>query len=213
MTFGEKLQELRRKAGMSQDALAEKLGVSRQAVSKWERDEAVPETEKVLRIAKLFDVSLDELLLDREQKAEPTHEPRYQQLQNQDDRRNSGARVERFIRRHGYKVGYAMIAAGLVIILVCLCLRGFWMGTVSGMSDSFNSFVTSMGGGFAISGGVDGFTNPLFGGFNQSVQSMTNTAAGWGNVFLLGLIPGIGLAAAGIIIIIKGRKLARETEC
>lgn len=38
MTFGEKLQDLRRKAGMSQDMLAEKLEVSRQAVSKWERE-------------------------------------------------------------------------------------------------------------------------------------------------------------------------------
>lgn len=38
MTFGEKLQDLRRKAGMSQDTLAEKLEVSRQAVSKWERE-------------------------------------------------------------------------------------------------------------------------------------------------------------------------------
>lgn len=38
MTFGEKLQRLRQRAGMSQDALAEKLGVSRQAVSRWERD-------------------------------------------------------------------------------------------------------------------------------------------------------------------------------
>ena len=38
MTFGEKLQDLRRKAGMSQDTLAEKLEVSRKAVSKWERE-------------------------------------------------------------------------------------------------------------------------------------------------------------------------------
>ena len=53
MTFGEKLQDLRRKAGLSQDSLAEKLDVSRQAVSKWERDEAMPETEKLLRIAQL----------------------------------------------------------------------------------------------------------------------------------------------------------------
>ena len=75
MSFGEKLQELRRKAGLSQDALAERLEVSRQAVSKWERDEAVPETEKVVRIAKLFDVSLDELLLD---KAPQPRQPEYQ---------------------------------------------------------------------------------------------------------------------------------------
>ena len=45
MTFGEKLQTLRTRAGLSQDALAEALDVSRQAVSKWERDEAMPEAE------------------------------------------------------------------------------------------------------------------------------------------------------------------------
>ena len=42
MTFGEKLQSLRQRAGMSQDALAERLQVSRQAVSRWERDETMP---------------------------------------------------------------------------------------------------------------------------------------------------------------------------
>ena len=47
MTFGEKLQGLRARAGLSQDALAELLDVSRQAVSKWERNEAMPEAEKV----------------------------------------------------------------------------------------------------------------------------------------------------------------------
>ena len=66
MTFGEKLQDLRRKAGLSQDALAERLEVSRQAVSKWERDETMPETEKVIRVAQLFGVSLDYLLMGKE---------------------------------------------------------------------------------------------------------------------------------------------------
>ena len=57
MTFGEKLQALRQKAGMSQDALAEKLNVSRQAVSRWERDETMPETDKVIALADLFGVT------------------------------------------------------------------------------------------------------------------------------------------------------------
>jgi transcriptional regulator with XRE-family HTH domain len=43
--MGEKIQDLRRRSGISQDALAEQLGVSRQAASKWERDEAVPEAD------------------------------------------------------------------------------------------------------------------------------------------------------------------------
>ena len=47
MTFGEKLQRLRARKGLSQDALAELLDVSRQAVSKWERDETMPEAEKI----------------------------------------------------------------------------------------------------------------------------------------------------------------------
>ena len=49
MTLGEKIQELRRKNAISQDALAERLDVSRQAVSKWERDEATPETDKIVK--------------------------------------------------------------------------------------------------------------------------------------------------------------------
>ena len=56
MTFGEKLQALRQKAGMSQDALAEKLNVSRQAVSRWERDETMPETDKVVALADNLEV-------------------------------------------------------------------------------------------------------------------------------------------------------------
>ena len=67
MTFGEKLQMLRAREGFSQDALAELLDVSRQAVSKWERDEAMPEAEKLVRISDQFSVTIDSLLRpDRE---------------------------------------------------------------------------------------------------------------------------------------------------
>ena len=55
MTFGERLQALRQRAGMSQDQLAERLGVSRQAVSRWERDETMPETDKVIAMAEARD--------------------------------------------------------------------------------------------------------------------------------------------------------------
>ncbi len=64
MTFGEKLQKLRTRAGLSQDQLAELLDVSRQAVSKWERNEAMPEVEKLVRISRQFGVSTDYLLLE-----------------------------------------------------------------------------------------------------------------------------------------------------
>ncbi len=64
MSLGTNINRLRMKCGMSQDALAEKLGVSRQSVSKWETDGAVPELEKLVRLAELFGVSLDELVRD-----------------------------------------------------------------------------------------------------------------------------------------------------
>lgn len=60
--IAERLAARRRLAGLSQEALAEKLGVSRQAVSKWERSESSPDTDNLIALAKLYGVSLDELL-------------------------------------------------------------------------------------------------------------------------------------------------------
>ena len=62
MTFSEKLLKLRKGSGMSQEALAEQLNTSRQAVSKWENDQGFPETEKLLMFGNIFDVSVDYLL-------------------------------------------------------------------------------------------------------------------------------------------------------
>lgn len=60
-----KLTALRKHNGLSQEALAEKIGVSRQAVSKWERGEASPDTENILALSKLYCVSLDDILGDK----------------------------------------------------------------------------------------------------------------------------------------------------
>ena len=57
-----RLVELRKKHGLSQEELANKLGISRQAVSKWERAESSPDTDNLICLAKLYGVSLDELL-------------------------------------------------------------------------------------------------------------------------------------------------------
>ena len=62
MNFNEKLLSLRKAAGISQDTLAQQLGVSRQAVSKWELGTAMPETENIIKIAKIFCVETDWLL-------------------------------------------------------------------------------------------------------------------------------------------------------
>ncbi len=62
MSFGKNLQTLRKKHQLSQEGLAELLGVSRQAVSKWELGEGYPEVEKLLMLSKKLQVSLDSLL-------------------------------------------------------------------------------------------------------------------------------------------------------
>ena len=65
MKFGDKLIELRKKKGYSQEELAEKLGVSRQSVSKWESNNTYPETDKIVQIANIFECSMDDLINDQ----------------------------------------------------------------------------------------------------------------------------------------------------
>lgn len=60
--LGIKLADLRKRNGYSQEALAEKMGVSRQAVSKWERGDSTPDTDTLIELARLYSVSLDELV-------------------------------------------------------------------------------------------------------------------------------------------------------
>ncbi len=62
MIFAEKLKSIRKQAGISQEQLAEKLSVFRQAVTKWETDAGIPDIENIKAISALFDISIDELL-------------------------------------------------------------------------------------------------------------------------------------------------------
>ena len=76
MTTGEKIAALRRKAGMSQEALADQLGISRQAVSKWEADQAVPGMDNLVELGRIFGVPVDAILrpdsrLPESESAEP----------------------------------------------------------------------------------------------------------------------------------------------
>lgn len=68
VTTGEKLALLRRQKGMTQEDLSESLNVSRQSVSRWEMDAAFPETDKLIKLSKLFDCSIDFLLKNEYQK-------------------------------------------------------------------------------------------------------------------------------------------------
>ena len=65
MGFNNKLYELRRQKGFSQEELASRLNVSRQTISKWEVGDSTPDMEKLIAISDLFGISLDELVLDK----------------------------------------------------------------------------------------------------------------------------------------------------
>ncbi|MGN0323066.1 MAG: helix-turn-helix domain-containing protein [Oliverpabstia sp.] len=67
MTLGDKLSKLRKENNYTQEQLADILGASRQAISKWENDISYPETDKLIRMSELFDCSLDYLLKDAEE--------------------------------------------------------------------------------------------------------------------------------------------------
>ena len=140
MTFGEKLQSLRQRAGMSQDALAERLQVSRQAVSRWERDETLlpdldvsgleetmPETDKVVALADIFGVTTDYLLRLQPEQTEPEEKQPPPQ-----ERKDWVERFLAFSKRKWYLLGWVLIAWGVLdlvqLALFYLAYRGMLGG-------------------------------------------------------------------------------------
>ena len=74
-TLGRRIQEARKAAGLSQESLGERLGVSRQAVSKWEADTSVPELENLIAMSRIFGVTIGALLgVEPEAAEEPSEE-------------------------------------------------------------------------------------------------------------------------------------------
>ena len=93
MTTGEKLAALRKRKGITQERLSEILGVSRQSVSRWEMDAAFPETEKLIKLSKLLECSVDFLL---------NEELTEDRLATERNRELPGADCVQFIRECGY---------------------------------------------------------------------------------------------------------------
>ena len=106
MKFSEKLMNLRKSKGMSQEELAVKLNITRQTVSKWELDQTVPDMNKLIELSKLFDISLDELTNNIEIS---TSENSYK---------------ESNIEKNNKKIAIRIFIVGLIIALV-LCGIGY----------------------------------------------------------------------------------------
>ena len=131
MTFGEKLQSLRQRSGMSQDALAERLQVSRQAVSRWERDETMPETDKVVALADIFGVTTDYLLRPQPEQAKP------EEKQPPRERQDWVERFLAFARRKWYLLGWVLIAWGVLDLVQLVLFYLAYRGMISGFTGMF----------------------------------------------------------------------------
>lgn len=110
-----RLVHLRRKHGLSQEELAEKLGISRQAVSKWERAESSPDTDNLIGIARLYNVSLDELLKTDED-PECLRAQAREKEEEQDSRKETKSPL--------YKFPYP-VAAVILFFLIGFFCKGF----------------------------------------------------------------------------------------
>ncbi len=111
MMIGKKISFCRKKAGMSQETLAAKLSISRQAVSRWETGEAVPDTEKIIQLSKLFDVSTDYLLLDEMEEPLTEEPPANIQTDSVTERRRS---LRIYFEKLLLTIGLISLAATLI---------------------------------------------------------------------------------------------------
>ena len=133
MALSEKLYELRKKDGLSQEQLAEQLGVSRQAISKWESGKAVPESDTLISISKYFDVTLDYLMKENESISEVVTDIKETQT-------NSG-REKRII-------GIIICMIGIICLLVWGIVSIFMPSTSDRIGTS--SMITIDGNGFFL---------------------------------------------------------------
>lgn len=165
MKLNEKIFYCRRKAGLSQEALAEALGVSRQAVSKWETGDAAPEISKLLSLAKTFDVSTDWLLSEEEPEEENASKSYYQETANWGIMEETTTSAERFeqaandwmdrvpgifgklVKKFGWIAGVYIAGTGAGCTVLGLAAKTIANSVING----FNNAANSMMGGFGSS--------------------------------------------------------------
>ena len=124
MILADKIIDERKKNGWSQEDLADKLGVSRQSVSKWESAQSIPDLQRILEMSKLFGVSTDYLLKDEEGdrgsfEAEDPGEIR--RRVSMEEANDFLAANEGFAKK--VSLGVAMIISGVVLLLVAVALQ------------------------------------------------------------------------------------------
>ncbi len=199
MKLSEKILYSRKRAGLSQEALADMVGVSRQAVSKWETGEALPETAKLAALGAALGVSVDWLLSDSEPE-EPEEEPaRPEDWTDKLPRMVRGA-----AKRWGWLAGVYLAVVGAIFTGMGALVRamiksmvGSFSSATEGMSNYFNGMEMLVPGGSSIA---------LNTGKAAADLSVNNPVYIMGSGFM---IFGLVLLAAGIVLAIVLKRKSR----
>ena len=128
MEFNNKLYELRKQKGFSQEELANRLNVSRQTVSKWEVGDSTPDMEKLIAISDLFEISLDELVMDKAPEPAPAPHPAGSELYS-DIKEKVLTEENRKKAKKGLKIAAivlgAVLAVDVVSFVIYVAVNGF----------------------------------------------------------------------------------------
>ena len=223
MTLSGKILYCRKRAGLSQEALAEKLGVSRQAVSKWETGEAVPELSKLVLLAAAFGVTTDWLLSESEPEPEPVEPPASSAAGTAESAPGANwvesvpGVIGRLIRRYGWLYGVYTALAGLGLLVIGAIARGVsrsmersFFGAMDSMSPPFGGYggFSDFGSAFPSAGSAiwyDSAGNIISSPFGSSGASagFTNPVAIVGTVVI---VIGVLLLVAGIVLAVVLKK-------
>lgn len=213
MKLPEKILYCRKRALMSQEALAERVGVSRQAVSKWETGEASPEINKLLLLAQAFGVTTDWLLSEDDPQPEtppepeaPAQEPRPVPTHTWVD--DVPGMLGTLMRKYGWLFGVRLAVGGGVMLAFGLLMNLVSNTFISGMEnmgfDGFgydSMFAGDLYGSFGSQ--MQGATS-AFGSISATSRSMTGLLSGF--VMLIGAV----MLIAGVILAVQLRKLDRS---
>lgn len=124
MTIADRIQSLRKAKGMSQEELADKVGVSRQAVSKWESEQATPDLDKVVIMSDIFEVTTDYLLKGIEPVKSDDHKTMADVIDQKVLTEKNGKRAKTAAK--WFLIGFGiLLAIDLISMLVYFLVNGF----------------------------------------------------------------------------------------
>ena len=135
MTIGEKILRIRKENRLSQEEFAGKLGVSRQAVSKWELNDAVPDLDKITLISRVFNVSTDSILLDSADMESPAGT-----CGKENSFEKTMKRVGKSTKKRLYIIGYVLIIYGAANLIFSSVLGIAWLAFSAELSEFLSRY-------------------------------------------------------------------------